>query len=266
MMPKDTERAKQYLENLSKSHKGTIPWNKGKKCPQLSECQRGNKNHMFEKTGEKNHFFGRHHTTDVKNTLSEKAKERGSFRGKNNPNYKPKIKKACSICGNSFEIKPSKAEKRMCCSKECYAKRIAIIQKERWGNPELITKIRERQTREKSHFWKGGISFEPYCSKFTKEFKERVRAFFDYACVECGTPQNGKKLPVHHINYDKMMCCNDIKPTFVCLCNSCNIKANFNRPYWEQHFTEMIDGYYQGKCFLSQEEATALQIPRGCLS
>lgn len=30
-------------------HKGKPSWNKGKKCPQLSECQRGEKNHGFGK-------------------------------------------------------------------------------------------------------------------------------------------------------------------------------------------------------------------------
>ena len=118
------------------------------------------------------------------------------------------------------------------------------------------TKMRKSvaHTGERCTFWKGGVSFEPYCPKFNSEFKERVRSFFGYTCVECGTPQNGKRHTVHHINYDKMMCCNDIKPLFICLCNSCNAKANYNRPHWEQHFTEMIEGYYEGKCYFTKDE------------
>lgn len=114
-------------------------------------------------------------------------------------------------------------------------------------------------TREMNPSWKGGISFEPYCPKFNREFKERVRAYFGYQCIECGTPQNGKKLGVHHVNFDKMSCCNDVVPLFVPLCNSCHAKSNFNRPYWEQHFTELIDGYYGGKCYFSQEEMRAIK-------
>jgi len=39
---------------------------------------------------------------------------------------------------------------------------------------------------ENSPYWKGGISFSPYCPKFNREFKERVRKFFDNTCVICG--------------------------------------------------------------------------------
>jgi hypothetical protein len=106
----------------------------------------------------------------------------------------------------------------------------------------------------KCHLWKGGISFEPYCVKFNNEFKERVRAFFNYQCVECGTPQNGKKLGVHHVEFNKNTCCDNSKPLFVPLCPSCHTKSGFNRPYWVSHFTEMIDGYYSGKCYLTKEE------------
>jgi hypothetical protein len=108
--------------------------------------------------------------------------------------------------------------------------------------------------------WDGGKSFEPYCPKFNDEFKERVRAFFGYQCGECGTPQNGIKLDVHHINANKMSCCDDTIPTFIPLCKSCHSKIKkSNLIYWEQHFTEMIEGYYQGKCYFSQEEFAAFR-------
>ena len=106
--------------------------------------------------------------------------------------------------------------------------------------------------------WKGGVSFEPYCIKFNNEFKERVRAFFGHECVECHKTQDelGRKLDVHHVNYDKMMCCNDVKPLFVALCRGCNSKANYNRDYWQKHYTETINNKYNGVCYL----------PRGAIS
>jgi hypothetical protein len=122
---------------------------------------------------------------------------------------------------------------------------------------ETRRKIGDAHRGEKCHLWKGGISFEPYCVLFNEEFKERCRAYFGYICVECGAPQNGRCHPIHHVNYNKMVCCNEVKPMFVCLCNSCNSKANFNRPYWEQHFTDMINNYYGGKCYLTREEMKA---------
>lgn len=108
---------------------------------------------------------------------------------------------------------------------------------------------------DKNPMWRGGVSFEPYCVKFNREFKNRVRAFFGYRCVECGktTEENGQLLSVHHVNYDKMMCCNDVKPLFVALCRSHNIIANGNREYWEQHYTDIINNRYGGQCYFPKD-------------
>ena len=118
---------------------------------------------------------------------------------------------------------------------------------------ETKQKIKESQTGCKNPRWKGGVSFEPYCVKFTKEFKDRVRKFFGNKCVECGVLQNGKKLDVHHVNFDKQSCCNDTTPLFVSLCPSCHAKTTHgDRAYWEQHFTSMITNQYEGKCYISK--------------
>lgn len=112
---------------------------------------------------------------------------------------------------------------------------------------------------EQNPFWKGGTSFEPYCPKFNREFKERVRAFFNYTCQNCDHiwRANEKRLCVHHINYDKMVCCNDIKPLFVPLCTSCHSKTQSNRDRWEEIFTNKITMEYNGKCYLTKEEMEA---------
>jgi hypothetical protein len=133
-------------------------------------------------------------------------------------------------------------------------KRMSMIKTGRRHSVETKLKISEQQRGEKNHQWNGGKSFGKYCKKFNNNFKERVRAYFGYYCQLCGTPQNGTKLAVHHINYDKMVCCNEIQPLFVPLCKSCNTKVNANRDYWEQYFTEIINNYYLGKCFLTNEE------------
>jgi len=116
-------------------------------------------------------------------------------------------------------------------------------------------KLSEWQKGEKSWNWKGGISFEPYCIKFDKPFKERCRNFFGRKCVECGKTEleNKKRLSVHHVNFDKMACCNNGIPLFVALCASCHAKTNHNGEYWEQHFTEMIIMKYSGQCYLPKD-------------
>ena len=112
------------------------------------------------------------------------------------------------------------------------------------------------RTGEKNSNWKGGLSFEPYCPKFNKDFKERVRILFDRKCFECGKTEeeNGKKLDVHHVNYDKMVCCNDVEPLFVALCRCHNSKANGNREWWEAHFIEKLLAEHNGKCYYTKEE------------
>lgn len=116
------------------------------------------------------------------------------------------------------------------------------------------TKAKLRQyTGERAAGWKGGISFEPYCPKFNREFKERVREFWGRKCFLCTKTEadQGKRLHVHHVNYDKMVCCNDIKPLFVPLCHSCHMKTTVgDRQGWEAYLTEQILLATDGECYL----------------
>lgn len=153
-----------------------------------------------------------------------------------------KIKRVCAVCGNDFLVIPAALKRdygAMCCSQSCAAK----------------SKLGERSPN-----WQGGLSFYPYCEKFNEDFKERVRAFDGYACVECGMTQEehlkryNRKLLVHHVAYDKQVCCNSERPLFVALCCSCSSKANGKREYWKKHYTDLIMDKYQGKCYFSKEE------------
>lgn len=130
--------------------------------------------------------------------------------------------------------------------------RIAQSTREAMARPE----IKEKLTGKNHPNWQGGIAFEPYCPKFNEEFKERVREFFGYICVECSTPQNGERLHVHHVNFNKDTCCDSTIPLFVPLCRACHGKTQHNRPYWQQHFTDMINQYYGGKCYLPKAEVS----------
>jgi len=109
--------------------------------------------------------------------------------------------------------------------------------------------------------WQGGVSFEPYCPKFNDEFKERVRAFFDYSCICCGKTEIelNRKLCVHHVSYDKSTCCNDRIPRFTVVCIKHNVKANYDRARWEYMFNYIISEIYHGKCYYTREEFTGLQ-------
>ena len=122
--------------------------------------------------------------------------------------------------------------------------------KKQWGDPE----IRKKMSGENHWNWHEGVSFGKYCPLFNKDLKERVREFFGRRCLLCGTLEGKEKLSVHHVNYDKMMCCNDVKPLFAPLCRKCHGKTISKRKYYEEYFTQKIIEEYGGKCFLTKEE------------
>jgi hypothetical protein len=108
--------------------------------------------------------------------------------------------------------------------------------------------------------WYGSVTYpEPdkYCNKFNKEFKHRVRAYFDYRCANCGTPENGTDtsiLHIHHVTSNKKVCCDDTPKLFVPLCNKCHGDVQKDKQWHEQYYTDMIDNYYVGKCYFTREE------------
>lgn len=145
-----------------------------------------------------------------------------NIRGENHPLWKPNVKKVCEQCGKEYEIPPWWEDNRRFCSYECMGKWVSGK-----NHPQ----------------WKGGISFEPYCSKFSNAFKESIREMFGRVCFLCPTTEkeNGKKLCVHHVNYNKDCLCDDSECEFVPLCLKCHSKTNFNRDYWENLIMEKLE-------------------------
>jgi len=156
--------------------------------------------------------------------------------GENSPLWKPRLKRICKVCGKEFQASPSKVEKGggKFCSIKC------------WGKWES-----EYRKGERNPAWRGGESFEPYCSKFNESFKEYIRDKFERICFLCSITEeeNGQRLSVHHVNYDKACMCNDnVTCQFVPLCRSCNSKVNANRKVWEQKIKDKmrnkLNGWY----------------------
>lgn len=84
---------------------------------------------------------------------------------------------------------------------------------------------------EKNPQWRGGISYDPYCFKFTDRLKEEVRDRFNRLCVMCSKTEeeNGRKLDVHHIDFNKNQGCDDVDWKLVPLCQSCHGWTTRNR-------------------------------------
>lgn len=93
---------------------------------------------------------------------------------------------------------------------------------------------------ERHPCWKGGIGKKPYPFDFNKELKELIRKRDHYTCQLCGMPEceNGQKLTIHHIDYNK----DNLDPkNLTSLCRRCNPKVNFKREHWQKFFGEKID-------------------------
>jgi len=87
----------------------------------------------------------------------------------------------------------------------------------------------------KHHLWKGGISFEPYGLEFNDDLKEVIRNRDRRKCQICVKTEleNGKKLSVHHCDYNKQ---NNNPNNLIILCQNCHSKTNHNREYWIKKF------------------------------
>ena len=117
---------------------------------------------------------------------------------------------------------------------------ISKAQKGRVPSLETRNKISCANKGEKNGAWKGGISFEPYCPKFNRRFREYIRDKFNRVCFICGKHESENidskgtkwKLEVHHIDYDKVDICNGKSWPFVPLCLSCHCRTQHNRWYW----------------------------------
>ena len=196
---------------------------------------------------------GKLKSKEHKKKLSESQKGRiGTWAGKKlSEEHKRNLSKAKQNMSDETKRKMSEAGKGRVFSEE-HKKNLIEANKGRTHTTKTRRKMSKSHSGDKSHFWKGGISYLPYCTKFNWEFKERVRNFFYRTCFNCGKieSENTNRLCVHHVNYDKMVCCNEIKPLFVTLCNSCHSKTNGNRNYWEEKFTRELMERTCGNSFI----------------
>jgi hypothetical protein len=96
---------------------------------------------------------------------------------------------------------------------------------------ETKIKMGLSRTGDKNPAWCGGVSFLPYCQKFNDKFKKRVKDYYHNCCGICGSVG---RLHIHHVDYNKMTCCDGTKPRFIALCNVCHGKTNHNRDYWRE--------------------------------
>jgi len=90
--------------------------------------------------------------------------------------------------------------------------------------------------------WQGGKSFELYSLVWNEKYREQIRYRYKYTCQLCGCSEiaNGRKLDVHHIDYNKQNC---KESNLISLCRMCHPKTNYNRRYWEDLFKKGVKSY-----------------------
>lgn len=84
-----------------------------------------------------------------------------------------------------------------------------------------------------SNRWKGGKSFDPYTTDWTKTLRRAIKERDHYTCQLCNKQED---LACHHIDYDKENCSQE---NLITLCRSCNSKVNKNRNYWTDYFRNL---------------------------
>jgi len=88
---------------------------------------------------------------------------------------------------------------------------------------------------ENNSQWRGGISFEPYGVEFNDVLKQFVRERDNYVCQICKTQENGRKLSVHHIDYNKN---NNDSFNLIATCEICHGLTGANRNIFQEFLEE----------------------------
>jgi hypothetical protein len=176
------------------------------------------------------------------------------------PNKITRTKTNCKQCNREFEVWPSylKLGWGKFCSKECAGlsmekkvKCICLVCKDEFfvppshkGGERGAGKYCSRECQgiafsgPGSPKWKGGP--QKYCFKFNRRFKEHIREKFGRKCYLCETTEkeNGRKLSVHHIDYNKNSICNGKEWAFVPLCDHHHAKSTAD---WHYYFNLLIN-------------------------
>jgi len=231
---KHSEETKHKIgkSNIGK-HSGKPSWWKGKHLPEetkrrISEtrirrgCGVGIKHTVEHKLrtsklnkGSNNCMFGKHHLDATKKKMTK------SRIGKH---HSEETKKRMSISNRGRIVTEEHKRKQ------------SIAMTGRTASEETKRKQSKSHSGDKCHFWKGGISFDPYCQKFSRQLRKKIRDRDNHTCQLCSEKENGRRLDVHHVNHDKQNC----EPQLIALCHNCHSKVNHHRDHYEEVFMNKL--------------------------
>ena len=90
----------------------------------------------------------------------------------------------------------------------------------------------EKCIQTKMPTYQGGRRKKGYSKEFSNVLRKKVRNRDGNTCKLCGCSEkeNGMKLSVHHIDYNKQ---NNNPSNLISLCVNCHMKTNFQRGFWQ---------------------------------
>lgn len=141
----------------------------------------------------------------------------------------------CLACSTDGENNPMYNKKHTIKSKKKQSENRKHIKVSEETKRKLSESHKGLFTGEKHPNWLGGISDNPYCPgwrQLAKELKE-------YDGNECQNPLckgGSEQMTSHHIDYNKQHC----HPiNVITLCKPCNSRANGNRDWWQNLYTQL---------------------------
>lgn len=183
--------SKEARRKMSESHKGLKHSEETKR--KISEKMEGGNNPAKRPEVRKkisDSLKGKNHPNygkELSKATREKISE--SKMGKKNPNWKGgKVSKICPVCGEIFYVKPYVEEKRITCSRECWA---------------------EWFSGENHPSFKNWASLETYPKSWYSDLRKEVLDRDNYKCVFCGLSDLesrllfGRSLTIHHMDGNK---------------------------------------------------------------
>lgn len=130
---------------------------------------------------------------------------------------KKRIWKECPVCNSSYSIPQSHQKRNKTCSREC-----SLIRRSHLSSGE------------NNPNWMGGLSRLPYTYDFNS-ISKRIIQSYKFRCQGPECSGTDRRMTTHHINYNKQ---DNDEQNLICLCSSCNSKANFNRERWKRIYTK----------------------------
>jgi len=202
--------------------------------------------------GNKSWMADKHHLEESKRKMSESHK--GKCHSEESKRKMSKVRKGkphFNFCSLESRKRISNAQKKRFKENPMTEETKQKISKANIGRVcskearENYSEAAKKRMGKKSSRWKGGTSLLPYPYNW-HGIAKKIRERDNHICQLCSKikQSNGKKLDVHHINYDK----NNSNPkNLITLCCSCNIEANDDRKVWTRIFQNMIKRIYKGK-------------------